>query len=263
MKHSSTSISKSVINDASQASSTPGKVFNIDKDKRDDEISSFDENSFNSEEEPLDSRVSAYSKVNFSKLSDREKDKRLKNLSTLITRLRKKIRNQETKYNNLTDKKFKKYFKEKTEGADLDLDNLISAIKILKNYNKHEFEDQKNIIQNLIDSIAKGRLTPDSIHFKKICTQARMRMDPKNVKYIEPNSNSINYSFLDKDVTIGPTEYEYYKDYQKNENVMRSIFGIEAKKEYPEQIRFGDAICGPMMNYQVMNYLNTLINNFK
>ncbi len=147
-------------------------------------------------------------------------------------------------------------------GEDFDFDGLINAIKVLKSYPKHEFEDQKNLIPNLIDSISCGKLSPDSIHFKKICTQVRM-VNNSDIEFIDKNSNPINYTFGDKEVVIGPTEYECYKEYQRNENVMRTIFGLYVKKEYPDVIRFENYMYSQFMNYQVMNYFGALMNNFK
>jgi len=95
------------------------KIFNIFKFKReiinnefDKSISSEAESDFENLRLNLDNgdnRILANSKVNFSKLSDQEKDHRLKNLAKLVKRLRRKTRNLEQKLKKNANKILNRY----------------------------------------------------------------------------------------------------------------------------------------------------------
>lgn len=197
-----------------------------------------------------DRRVSAKSRVNFSKLTGDEKDERLKNLSSLISRLRKKLRNQERRFklrvcknistlieNNLE----KKQKANSTQYYETLVHSLIKVIKMLRENQNAEFEDEKFLLDNLINLLAERKLSTKSINFKKICTQIRMLLDEDKIKYISDIGKNITCSFKDQDIHITPQEYEYYLEYKNNEKILRTIFGLNpGPKEYPNKITFDD-----------------------
>lgn len=237
----------------------PRKVFKILKQNPIKNNQSENSYTYQTDEEIAEEhRVKPHSKVNFSKLSDSEKDSRLKNLSSLITRLRKKIRNLDSKYSNLTEIKLKKILNDKIgNNCNLNLDELVQSLKILYGFNHHEFRDQIYLIQNLIKLISSGKLRPDSINYKKICTQVRMMLNIKDIEYISSDANSIDIDFGENSIKIGPSEYEHYKDFINNERVMRLVFGLHSRKEYPDLIKFNSNNMFSQGYYlQLLNLLN-------
>jgi hypothetical protein len=198
-------------------------------------------------------RISAGSKVNFNKLSENEKDNRLKNLSVLITRLRKKIRNLETKCQKNVANNTKSYIDSQLSinGKDsgFNLDHLIKALKVVKDHNEHHYEDEKNILENFIVLLAEERLSLNSIHFKKICSQIRMFLDKEKINFISKKGQKIIYSFKERDIFITPQEYDQYKEFKNNERVIRTIMGINPLQgDYPEKIVFSPESPSPVGN---------------
>jgi hypothetical protein len=240
-------------------------VFKIDRASA-EENSSFEdytpEMSVNSDESESRNRISAFSKVNFTKLSAAEKEDRLKNLAKLVKRLRRKVRNLEKKFKQNASKTFNKYVThsivlntKKTEpntknkeGANiknkinLTIEKLCKALNNLRNYESHEYEDQKFILENLINLIADDRLSLDSIHFKKICTQVRLLLEEEKIRHTSSEEQKVVFSFPEKDVCITSKEYELYSQFKDKEDVMRAILGIQAglfkKQPHPQKINF-------------------------
>lgn len=245
----STSKNESEGNNISAGNEFVKKVFNIKKVKKINK-SGFNKKRIIIEDKistkKTSKRVSAYSKVNFSKLTSTEKDVRLKNLSSLISRLRKKIRNQERQFKNKVSKGISTLLKDNLDlletgvnGSDNFVQNLISAIKILKeNYNAN-YEDEKHLVENLAEIIALKKLDLNSINFKKICTQVRLFLQADKINYISSIGKNITFQFEDKDISITPLEYDKYSIFKNNEPALKAIFGLAgSNKDYPNKIIF-------------------------
>lgn len=163
--------------------------------------------------------------------------------------MRKKIRNQDRKFKTKIGKNLSSAIVAELGLSDSDkgcyekfFQNLIKGIKILKDNKDAQFEDERFLLENLVAQIAEKKLTLNSINFKKICTQIRMKLDKSNINYISNEGKDITYSFQEGEVNITPKEYEFYIQYKDNEKVLRAIFGIESQtKEYPNRISFGDS----------------------
>jgi hypothetical protein len=241
-----------------------------------DEICSEEDHSEVEKKDPIRKRVSAFSKVNFTKLKNEEKDERLQNLSKLVKRLRRKVKNLENKFKNNTNKLLTKFIshslgiskKKKqipdennltntdldntnnninntavatTNALDIDVDKICKALNNLRNYENFEYEDEKHIIENMINLIAEDKLPLDSINFRKICTQLRLFTPNERVNYISKKGQKITFSFPERDLNITAKEYEYYSNFKDREDVIRMILGINEQGgdvNYPEKINF-------------------------
>lgn len=245
----------------------------IFKIQRENEESQDDEEELTSrsEEENLElteaKRISAYSKVNFSKLSDAEKDERLKNQAKLVKRLRRKVRNLEKKFkcnaNKVLNKYFKYYNKEsvkkekkqsnissptlndkgevKKMNWEINIEKLCKAIKVLRNHENFEYEDQAHVLENFINLIAEDKIPFDSINFKKICTQIRLFLKKEKIRYIGKKGKEITFGFPEKDVYITKKEYEAYSRFKDSEATVRTILGVfngDENDTPPEKIKF-------------------------
>lgn len=202
-----------------------------------------------------ENRVSAKSKVNFSKLTEIEKDERLKNLAKLVKRLRRKTRNLEQRFKKNANKMLNRYIsnslgikKYKTVSdatnnipLNFNIDILCKSLKMLRSYDKFEYSDQKHAIENFIKLIAEEKLQLDSLNFRKICTQIRLFLNREQSEYISNKGQKITFSFPEKDINITTKEYELYSKYKDKEEIIRSIIGIPEEKAqhiYPERINF-------------------------
>lgn len=194
------------------------------------------------DEESEGRRVSAFSKVNFKKLTEEEKNDRLKNLSKLIKNLRKKVKNLEHKFKSDANITVNKCISQSVgTNVNFNLDKLCKALKIVKESDSIEYEDQRNPIENLIELIAEEKLTPDSVNFKKICTQIRLFLNKERIKYVSKRGQKITFSFPEKDINISGKEYEMYSKYKDREDIIRVILGMKEEtpyEEYPEQVKF-------------------------
>lgn len=128
----------------------------------------------NVEEKPFSDRLSAESKVNFTKLTNQEKDERLKNLARLIKQLRKKLRKVESQP------------QDKNEGNLVD--SFLKANKYLLSYENFSSEDHRKVLENLIDLISNKKLALDSIYFKKIAKQVKRCKDKSSLSISDPHS---------------------------------------------------------------------------
>jgi len=241
-----------------------------------DEICSEEDHSEDEKKDPVRKRVSAFSKVNFTKLKNEEKDERLQNLSKLVKRLRRKVKNLENKFKNNTNKlltkfishslgisKKKKFSQEENNftnndlnnstnnisnsnssnncSLEIDVDKICKALNNLRNYENFEYEDEKHIIENMINLIAEDKLPLDSINFRKICTQLRLFTSQEKINYISKKGQKITFSFPERDLNITAKEYEYYSNFKDREDVIRMILGISEQGgdiNYPEKINF-------------------------
>jgi hypothetical protein len=111
------------------------------------------------------SRTSASSRVNFSKLTAEEKERRCHNMSKEVKQLRRKIRNMEERLaraNNGGD------FSIMNEGSGVSDVAVQRAKEKIKSYRQFELSDQKDLIENLCNIIVQERLKPDSLAFYMI-----------------------------------------------------------------------------------------------
>lgn len=118
-------------------------------------------------------RISAFSKVNFSKLNAEEKDLRLKNLAKIVKHLRKKIRSYETKNEELQKlpNNFSKTDKLTKNAQKKLINNVLKAHTLLKTYLKNNNDKEKNYIDIFFELIVNNKLKFDSIYFKNIIAQ--------------------------------------------------------------------------------------------
>jgi hypothetical protein len=173
----------------------------------------------------------------FVKLSQKEKVEKLSKLSKLVKRYRRKYTCLQGKIKNNITKIFQKYLYEKLKinyknkylnhNLNLDLYQLIKTLRRLHNINNCEYSDQKNVLENLINSIADNKLPFDSINFKKICTQIRLFLPKEKIKYINKKGSQITIQFPQREVKITKKEYETYHKYINKNDVLRQIFGME------------------------------------
>jgi hypothetical protein len=111
------------------------------------------------------SRTSASSRVNFSKLTAEEKERRCHNMSKEVKQLRRKIRNMEERLaraNNGGD------FSMINEGSGVSDIAVQRAKEKIKSYRHFELSDQKDLIENLCNVVVQERLKPDSLAFYMI-----------------------------------------------------------------------------------------------
>jgi len=197
-------------------------------------------------------------------------------LSKLVKRLRRKVKNLDNKFKNNTNKLLTKFIshslglskKKKHQQEDIlnnnnedlntsnnkinpqgecngnleiDVDKICKALNNLRNYEHFEYEDEKHIIENMINLIAEDKLPLDSINFRKICTQLRLFTSSEKVNYISKKGQKITFSFPERDLNITGKEYEYYSNFKDREDVIRMILGINEQGgdvNYPEKINF-------------------------
>jgi len=175
-------------------------------------------------------------------LSEIEKISKLKVLSKIVRRYRRKLKNLHKKFNENCEKNFKKYissnvftngFKKdkKIQQVDLPLNTLVTAIKKIQNSNSLTFSHERNIVQQLIESIAQNKLKPNSIQFKKIATFVRMCLDSKKISHISKNKPKIMISLEEKNIDITERELMYYKQ-GEDENILRAIFGVKKQIQF-------------------------------
>jgi len=147
-------------------------------------------------------RVSASSKVNFSKLSPAEQKQRFLNQAQEIKRLKRKIR---------------KYSAQKGKKEDTILQKAVDKIKIAR----HEIDDQKYLIENLLKAINTGKLTPGSFSYCQICTILR---DLLNLPCPESRHT---ITLPEKSIPISTVEYDVYKNLTCTPGVLRAMVGRE------------------------------------
>jgi hypothetical protein len=175
-------------------------------------------------------------KYNNKKLSNLEKVEKLKILSKVVRRYRRKIKNIRKKIKQNSEKIFARYLNKKLikdkknpkkEQNTIALGNFIVALKKLRNGNNTiEFSEDKKALENIISLIASGKLKPDSIQFKKICTQIRMLINEDKIKQISKHPK-IFINLPEKNIYITKKELDFYKKAGNDENVFRAILGFK------------------------------------
>jgi len=198
-----------------------------------EEISESDKNFKN----PMVKKISPYSKVNFSKLKDEEKNDRLKNLAKLVKRLRRRVRNLEHKVKVNPSKLLNRYLWSKlginTKNKylrpefELGFEKIVKALKKIKSYDEFEYNDEKHIIENLINLIANGDLKFDSLIYKKISSLIRLILPKEKVKYINKQQGKVTISFPETEVCISNKEYLKIAKFKDNYDALRAALGIE------------------------------------
>lgn len=171
------------------------KIFKIQKyvksGKFDNKILSEDEFS---EEEILEKgelkkKISPYSKVNFSKLRNKEKTQRYLMMRKLVNRLNFRLKSLDkqvsknpcslldkfakikiSKLEKISNKPNRELNNEKIydESHEFKFENLVKAAKKLYFYEDFEFSDEKNLLNLLFRLLDNEKTNLDSIHFSKI-----------------------------------------------------------------------------------------------
>jgi hypothetical protein len=192
------------------------------------------------------SRTSASSRVNFSKLTAEEKERRCHNMSKEVKQLRRKIRNMEERLaRSSTGMEFRTG---DSNSEDLNFGIVHRAQEKIKSYKGYELSDQKDLIENICNVITQEKLKPDSLPFYMICTLIRAHLTPDELNKYEAEGDGgddqnkedklenkeILISLPEKEVKISKKEYQYYAPYQENEQIMRLLTG--QLKENPEAL---------------------------
>ena len=167
----------------------------LKEDKTLNETENESESSFDvkgNEEHSSSNRISAFSKVNFSKLNPEEKDLRLKNLAKIVKHLRKKIRNYETKNEESQKYNFIKNEKNLKTAQKKLISNVIKAHSLLKSHMKNEKD--KNYIDLFFELITSNKMKLDSSYFKKIVEQ--IEKCAKESQYKREEDTQQQFSFL-------------------------------------------------------------------
>uniref|UniRef100_A0A7S3J5E7 Uncharacterized protein n=1 Tax=Euplotes harpa TaxID=151035 RepID=A0A7S3J5E7_9SPIT len=136
------------------------------------------------------SRTSASSRVNFSKLTAEEKERRCHNMSKEVKQLRRKIRNMEER---LARSSNCPEFRSGDTGQEYSSnESLIQRAKEkIKNFRGYELSDQKDLLENLCTAISQERLRTDSLAYYMICTIVRGYLTSDEQSKYE-NSNEHN-----------------------------------------------------------------------
>jgi len=185
-------------------------------------------------------------KYNNKKLSNLEKVEKLKILSKVVRRYRRKIKNIRRKIKQNSEKIWEKYLskkivknkknsqKKEKEERNFTLGNLVSALKKVGNYEAEYTEDRK-AIENLISLIASGKLKPESVQFKKIATQIRMLLSEDKVRTVN-RDQKVSVKFPEKEVFITKKELEFYRKAGSEEGVYRAILGLRPTMDDDEDM---------------------------
>jgi len=168
-------------------------------------------------------------------LSNLEKVEKLKILSKVVRRYRRKIKNIRKKIKQNSEKLFSKYLNKKltktkkapksTQKSSLSLNNMVLALKKMRYNPEAEFSDDTKALENLITLIASGTLRPDSMQFKIIATQLRGLLEEERIKRLDRESK-ISINLPEKNMYITKKELEFYKHAGEDESIYRAILGI-------------------------------------
>jgi len=209
-------------------------------------------------------------KYNNKKLSNLEKVEKLKILSKVVRRYRRKIKNIRKKIKVNSEKIWAKYLnkkmikdkknkKEKEKEKPMCLGNLMIALKKLRSF-PFEYDQDRLAVENLVNLISSGKLKPDSINYQIIATQVRAFLEEDKIRHLVKDPK-IYINFPEKEVFITKKELEFYKNAGTDENVFRTILGF--KKEYVQENKgIYDHVLARMMNKNVDadEFCNNLFN---
>ena len=210
--------------------------------------------------------------LSFNKLSSKEKDEKLKNLSKLVKLYRRKIQSMENRLKQNIPKIFKKYLYKKlginiknkylNPKLNFDLKNFIHSQRLLLSFD-FEYSDQSLSIINLIKGIAEKRIDFESIQFKKICSQVRLFLPNDKIKYLSKTQKKSFLIFKEKESFISKIEYDLSAKYLNDERIMRTILGISengSKKkdlkiiieDFDQEYKNGDEIIDKKQSNEVL-----------
>jgi hypothetical protein len=167
-------------------------------------------------------------------LSEDEKLSKLKILSKIVRRYRRKLKNIKKKFSTNVEKNFKKYLGSKLSGKKKDrndvnvsVTSIISGLKRLKANRNADFSNDRNVIEDMVRLIAEGKLTPESIAFKKIASQVRLFLSKDKIKHISKTQPKIFINLPEKDVYITKKELSFYQNAGEDQDIYRTIYGIK------------------------------------
>lgn len=234
----------------------------------DEEVSDSDKKKLG---EPGAKKISPFSKVNFSKLKAEEKDERLKNLAKLVKRLRRKVRNLEHKVRFNATKLLNKHIWNKlginTKNKYLqpefnfDFDKIWKALRKVRDYEDFEYDDQKHLIENVINFVAEDKLKLDSLTYRRICSQIRLLMNKERVKYISKKQQKVTVSFPETEVNISNMEYAKIIKFKENEEVLRAVLGVYDQNEKAVKVITEEPKQEENKTYNLNGELNNLLFN--
>jgi len=167
-------------------------------------------------------------------LTNVERVQKMKILSKIVRRYRRKLKNLKEKFKVNIEKSFKTHInknrignkKDKRTEINITLPNLIKAMGTLKNSQSIEFSHEKNLIENFIHMVAEKKLRPDSIQMKKICGQVRLFLN-NQVNHISRTKPKAYIKMNDRQVPITQDEYNLYKKLGNNVEAFKVIFGLK------------------------------------
>lgn len=157
-------------------------------------------------------RVGVSSKVNFTKLSTKEKYMRYHNQASEIKRLRKSLK----KYSSGEVKKSRP--------------EVLKAMDKLKAY-KPDVEDQADLVANLTHALTSGKLVPNTLGYNQICTILRdsLALTYPDCKY--------HIRLPETTVAVSSQEYSQYCQLPCTAEIYRLLVGRKPDpKEEPEQL---------------------------
>lgn len=219
------------------------------------------------------SRTSASSRVNFSKLTAEEKERRCHNMSKEVKQLRRKIRNMEERLARSSGGTDYRQGEDNNSGLS---DTMVQRAKEkIKSYQGYELSDQKDLIENLCAVITQDRLKTDSLAYYMICTLVRSYLTNEEWNKYEQNGDhnddkddnndkEILVSFPEKEVRISKKEFQFFAPYHENEQIMRLLTGqlsdknlaqVSTASQQPEQI---DMLLKAMQSNPNMQNLNQI-----
>lgn len=230
------------------------------------------------------SRTSASSRVNFSKLTAEEKERRCHNMSKEVKQLRRKIRNMEERLARSNSGQDYRPDEHHSNGVT---DSMVQRARDkIKTYQGFELSDQKDLIENLCTVIAQDRMKPDSLAFYMLCTLVRGFLTNEEwTKYEHQptnNPNSANeeeqlknkeicVSFPEKEVRISKKEFKVFAPYHENEQIMRLLTGqfvdygaattIPNEQPTNEQIELISQMMQGNQNFSNLQGMQNLMNN--
>ena len=149
-------------------------------------------------------RVGVSSKVNFSKLTPAEQRLRYLNQAQEIKKLRRKLR---------------KYSGQKGRREDSLLQKAIEKIKSAK----HELDDQKMLVENLVQAINTGKLQPNTLGYNQVSTILR------DVLGLACPDSKFAITLPEKLIPISSIEYDIYKKLPCTPGILRAMVGREQK----------------------------------
>jgi hypothetical protein len=126
------------------------------------------------------SRTSASSRVNFSKLTAEEKERRCHNMSKEVKQLRRKIRNMEERLARSGGRDSSHAHDGDHHGGHENAFHI--AKEKLHSAHCYELPDQRDLMENLANFVAQERLKPDSLPYYMICTLVRGCFTPEEWK---------------------------------------------------------------------------------